>query len=232
MALMNDKSHEASPTKARILIVDDHPIVRSGLVMLINQEPDLVVCCEAEDPAQALKVVETAHPDLALVDLSLKGRDGIELIKDLRQRMPQLPILVLSMLDEKFYAERALRAGARGYVMKHEATTKLLTAIRRVLGGEVCVSDTVVTGLLNKLSDKSAGHHAAEDPVVSLSDRELTVFQMIGQGITTGRIASQLHISPKTVETYRMHIKEKLNLETAADLIQYAVKWSSARTTS
>lgn len=216
--------------KTRIMVVDDHPIVRSGLVMLINQEPDLVVCCEAEDAPQALNLVERSSPDLALVDLSLKGRDGIELIKDLRQRMPQLPILVLSMLDEKFYAERALRAGARGYVMKHEATTKLLSAIRRVLGGEVCVSDNVVAGLLNKLSDKSAAQ--SEDPVLSLSDRELAVFQLIGQGVTTGRIASQLHISTKTVETYRMHIKEKLHLETAADLVQYAVKWSSSRMAS
>jgi DNA-binding NarL/FixJ family response regulator len=208
--------------KARILIVDDHPVVRQGLALLIGQQEDLSVCGEAEDAPRAISAIEALKPDLVLVDVSLKGTDGIELTKDIKIRFPSLPVLVLSMLDESFYAERALRAGAKGYVMKQEATDKILTAIRRVLSGEVFVSDKMVNRLLQKMAGDTA---SGGSPVEVLSDRELTVFQLIGGGHSTARIAEELHLSVKTIETHRAHIKEKLKLSDAAELSGYAAQW-------
>jgi len=215
---------QKGPKSARILIVDDHPVVRQGLALLIGQQEDLSVCGEAEDAARAITAIEALKPDLVLVDVSLKGTDGIDLTKDIKGRFPALPVLVLSMLDESFYAERALRAGAKGYVMKQEATDKVLTAIRRVLSGEVFVSDKMVNRMLHKIAGDTA---SGGSPVDLLSDREMTVFQLIGNGHSTARIAEELHLSVKTVETHRAHIKEKLNLADAAELSGYAGQWLS-----
>lgn len=214
-------------TAARIVIVDDHPVVRQGLALLIGQQEDLVVCGEAEDAAHALSAIEALKPDLALVDVSLKGADGIDLTKDLKHRFPDLKVLVVSMLDESFYAERALRAGAKGYVMKQEATEKILTAIRQVLRGEVFLSERMVGRMLKKIAGDSA--QKDDSPVSHLSDRELTVFQLIGRGYSTARIAEELHLSVKTVETHRAHIKEKLNLPDAAALAQRAAQWMAVQ---
>lgn len=213
---------QKGPKRARILIVDDHPVVRQGLALLIGQQEDLAVCGEAEDAAHAITAIEALKPDLVLADVSLKGTDGIDLAKDIKGRFPALPVLMLSMLDESFYAERALRAGAKGYVMKQEATDKVLTAIRKVLGGEVFVSDKMVKRMLQKMAGDTA---AGGSPVDLLSDREMTVFQLIGRGYSTARIAEELHLSVKTVETHRAHIKEKLNLADAAELSGYAGQW-------
>lgn len=210
-------------SRIRILIVDDHPILRKGLAMVINQEPDLLVVGEAEDAQAALKMIDDVHPDLAVVDLSLPGIDGIELIKTMKLKHRDLPSLVVSMHDEAIYAERALRAGARGYIMKQEAVEKVLVAIRRVIKGEIFVSDKITTKMLETLilsDDKKVS-----SPVDLLSNRELTVFRLIGQGFKTSQIASELHLSVKTVESYRSHIKDKLKLDTGTDLMKYAIQW-------
>lgn len=210
--------------RMRIMIVDDHPILRKGLAMVINQEPDLTVSAEAPDAATALDMMETHKPDLAIVDLSLPGIDGIELIKTMKIRYKDLPALVVSMHDESIFAERALRAGARGYIMKQEAVEKVLVAIRKVLKGEIFVSDKITTKMLETLASSDA------KPVSSaldlLSNRELTVFRLIGQGFKTSQIAEELHLSVKTIESYRSHIKEKLKLDTGTDLMKYAIQWT------
>jgi len=210
-------------SRIKILIVDDHPILRKGLAMVINQEQDLVVAGEAEDAQAALKMIDSVNPDLAIVDLSLPGIDGIELIKTMKLKYKDLPSLVVSMHDESIYAERALRAGARGYIMKQEAVEKVLVAIRRVVKGEIFVSDKITTKMLETLilsDDKKVS-----SPVDLLSNRELTVFRLIGQGFKTSQIASELHLSVKTVESYRSHIKDKLKLDTGTDLMKYAIQW-------
>ncbi len=210
-------------SRIKILIVDDHPILRKGLAMVINQEQDLVVAGEAEDAQAALKMIDSVKPDLAIVDLSLPGIDGIELIKTMKLKYKDLPSLVVSMHDESIYAERALRAGARGYIMKQEAVEKVLVAIRRVVKGEIFVSDKITTKMLETLilsDDKKVS-----SPVDLLSNRELTVFRLIGQGFKTSQIASELHLSVKTVESYRSHIKDKLKLDTGTDLMKYAIQW-------
>jgi DNA-binding NarL/FixJ family response regulator len=212
------------PEKKRILLVDDHPLLREGIAQLINQQPDLLVCGEAEDRAGALAVLETAHPDLAVVDLSLKNQSGLELIKDFKVRAPGLLVLVLSMHDESFYAERALRAGARGYIMKREASHKVLVAIRQILAGGVYVSDKIVAGML----DKASGRPLTSTPaaLAELSDRELEVLMHIGKGYGSQQIARQLHISVKTVETHRAHLKLKLKLNSSSELLQNAIRWT------
>jgi DNA-binding NarL/FixJ family response regulator len=209
--------------KKRILIVDDHPILRKGLSMLINQEADLVVDGEAEDARRAMEMIDSMKPDMIIVDISLPGIDGIELLKMVRLRYPELPALVVSMHDEALFAERALRAGARGYIMKQEAAENVLTGIRRVLGGEIFVSNRVTTKIVEKFFDSGPG--ATSSPLDFLSDREFTVFQLIGQGFGTRQIADKLHLSVKTVESYRSHIKEKLKLESGTDLLKYAIQW-------
>jgi len=206
---------------ARVLIVDDHPIVRRGLAQLIEQEPDLEVCGEAKDADTALTAMAELEPDIALVDLMLKGASGTDLVKTLKARWADIPILVISMHDEAVYAERALRAGAHGYIMKEEATGQVLTALRKVLSGDVYVSDRMVGHLLRRMVG-GGGHGAGLE---SLSDRELEVFQWIGRGLNVPDIAERLSVSPKTVETYRAHIKDKLNLASSAEVMRLAVRW-------
>ena len=214
---------DAKKKKAKILIVDDHPILRQGLSQLINQEEDLSICGEAKDAQQGMDRISRLNPDLAIIDITLEGIDGLELIKLVKSRFPKLPILVLSMHDEAIYAERALRAGARGYIMKQEASDVIISAIRKVLKGEIHVSSRMASRLLNKVADGRAdrGGSAVEE----LSDRELEVFTLIGQGLGTRKIAEKLCLSIKTVETYREHIKNKMELANATELVRQAVKW-------
>ena len=210
--------------RRRVLIVDDHPIVRQGLTQMINQEADLTVCGEAEDAQNALQAVADLHPDLLLVDLSLKGGSGLELIKALRTRQHMVPILVVSMHDESLYVERALRAGARGYIMKHEATDIMMNAIRRVLRGEIYVSDKMLTKLLGRLFPGDTPD-SNTSILERLSNRELEVFRLIGEGQSTRHIATVLHVSIKTVESHRAHIKEKLQFNDTVELVRYAIQW-------
>ena len=212
--------------KRTVLIVDDHPIVRQGLAQLINQEKDLEVCGQAEDAHEAMQAIRQLQPDMVIVDIALKDTSGMELIKDLKVRYPDLPVLTLSMHDEAVYGERALRAGARGYVMKQEATGKVVTAIRRVLSGEVYVSEGMAAKMVSKLV--GGGTRTASSPADSLSDRELEVFRMIGEGFGTREMAEKLHLSIKTVETYRAHIKDKLGLQDANELLRTAIQWVNA----
>ncbi|HEX7069924.1 MAG TPA: response regulator transcription factor [Rhodothermales bacterium] len=209
--------------RARLLIVDDHPIVRQGLVELLGDNDSVSVTSQAESAGEALELIRTKKFDLAVVDLSLRGLSGLELIKLVQVEAPDLPILVLSMHDELFYAERALRAGARGYIMKQEALEKINDAIQKVLSGEVYVSDTVSARMLHRFIGGSAP--PPESDVEALSDRELEVFQLLGQGYGTRQISNLLHISPKTVESYRANIKTKLQLRNASELVQTAVQW-------
>lgn len=220
-----EQNHAKRPqvAKKKIMIVDDHPILRKGLSMLINQEPDLVVDGEAEDAQKAMELIETNAPDMVIVDISLPGIDGVELLKMIKLRHPDLPTLVVSMHDEGIFAERVLRAGARGYIMKQEAVDKVLVGIRRVLAGEIFVSSRVTTRIVERLYDGGPGRPSS--PLDFLSDREFTVFQLIGQGFGTRQIADKLHLSIKTVESYRSHIKEKLKLESGTDLLKYAIQW-------
>lgn len=213
----------SSTTKKRsVLLVDDHPIVRQGLAELINQEPDLEVTAQAASAAAALESIGRDVPDIAIVDISLEDRSGIELIKDLRGRKPDLLILALSMHDETLYAERALRAGAKGYIMKQEATDRVMTAIRRVLEGQLYVSDQMAARLLNQFVSAKPGDN--DSPLGRLSDRELEIFSMIGKGMGTRDIANKLFLSVKTVEAHREHIKEKLKLKSGTELMRMAVQ--------
>lgn len=216
-------------TKSRLLIVDDHPVMRQGLTQLLNQEPDLHVCSQASTAAQGLEAARRLQPDLAVVDISLKGASGLDLIKDLRSFLPKLPVLVLSMHDENIYAERALRAGARGFIMKGEATETIVTAIRRILAGHIHVSEAMSAHLVHKLVSGAAAdnntHRGSGSMVDKLSDRELQVLGLIGRGKGTRAIAGELHISVKTVETYRAHLKGKLHLKNAPELVRFAVEW-------
>jgi len=213
--------------KREVLIVDDHPIVRQGLAQMIDQEQDLHVCGQAEDAHEAMRAIRQLQPDMVTVDISLKDTSGIELIKDIKVQYPNLPVLTLSMHDEGIYAERALRAGARGYIMKQEATEKVVTAIRRVLSGEVYVSDGMAAKMVSKLVAGPA--ETGGSPVDRLSDRELEVFRLIGAGYGTREMAEKLHLSIKTIETYRAHIKDKLDLVDANELLRAAITWVNAQ---
>ena len=199
------KPHRAAKPRLQILIVDDHPMMREGLAQLIAQETDLAVCGEADSAGAALQHIEKLKPDLAIVDISLKGSNGLELIKDLRALHPALAVLVISMHDESIYAERVLRAGGRGYVMKQEGGRTIMQAIRQVLNGQIHVSEKISSQILEIYSGRRSSH--SHSPIESLSDREFQVFQLIGQGCGTRQIAGQLHLSVKTVEVHRMHIK-------------------------
>ena len=224
----NDKQRTKNgDNKSKVLIVDDHPIVRQGLSELINHEKDLSVCAQAEDATQAMGAIKSVKPDVAVVDISLKEKSGVELIKDIKAQYPNLPVLVLSMHDESLYAERALRAGARGYIMKHEATEKVVTGIRAVLDGQVFVSDKMAARMVYKLV--GGGGASSDSAIDNLSDRELEVFNLIGRGLGTRQIAEKLYLSIKTIETYRSHIKEKLNLASAGELLQYAIQWVNSQ---
>jgi DNA-binding NarL/FixJ family response regulator len=216
-----------SKSKQGILIVDDHPMMREGLAQLIEHESDLCVAGQADNAAQALQAIGTLLPDLALVDILLPDKNGIELIKDLQTLHPQLPVLVVSMHDETLYAERVLRAGARGYIMKQEGGKKLMQAIRHVLHGQIYVSERMSAKILEIFSGRRA--ESVKSAVECLSDREFEVFQLIGQGQGTRQIAEHLHLSIKTVEVHRANIKRKLELKNATDLVRYAVRWTEAQ---
>ena len=208
----------------KVVIVDDHPIVRQGIASLLASEEDLVISGEADSAAAGITVIDKVQPDVVLVDISLKGADGLELIKSVRALDTDLPMLVMSMHDENLYAERALRAGANGYVMKEEIADKIVDAIRSVMAGNIYVSEEIRQRILlgirgGRRTDPNAS------PIERLSDRELEVFRLIGQGSGTRQVADKLHLSIKTIETYRAHIKEKLNLENATELVRHAVQW-------
>ena len=222
------KQPDVAGGKRRVLLVDDHPVVCEGLAQRINEEPDLEVCAQARDGRTALEAIEKVQPDIAVVDISLGEGSGVELVKDIKVRYPNLPTLVLSMHDEALYAERSLHAGAKGYVMKQEETTVLLEAIRQVLRGQVYLSEKVKNAIVNRL-----GGNPPEGKITSvaykLSDRELEVFQLIGDGYATHEIARRLHLSTKTVASHREHIKLKLNLRTGEELARFAIHWQRYR---
>jgi DNA-binding NarL/FixJ family response regulator len=220
---MTIRPHESPTGKVKVFVVDDHPIVRQGLSQLIEREPDLMVCGEAEDARTALDTYAPLQPDILIVDVSLEGPDGIELLKTIRSRDAKLPVLILSMHDESLYAERALRAGANGYIMKQEATDRVLIAIRQILGGEVYVSDRMAQKMMHQFVGRPG--ITGRSGVAELTDRELEVFRLIGQGHATRQIAEELHLSVKTVESYYAHIKDKLSLKNARELVQHAVQW-------
>ena len=223
MATQKSQKHAAS-TRKRIFIVDDHPIVRERVAELIGQELDLQVCGEAEDAVQAVKAIGSAAPDIAIVDITLKDTYGIELIKQLKDLHPKLPILVLSMHDESVYGERALRAGAKGYLTKQEASKKIIDAIRRILRGEIYVSDKLAGALVRKVAGGNA--EGGGNVVDVLTDRELEVFQLLGQGLTVREVAERLFVSAKTVEAHREHIKQKLNFKSSSELLRFAIQYT------
>ena len=215
----------ANPKK-RVLIVDDHPMMREGLAQLIEHEPDLEPAAQADSAAQALEALSAALPDLLLLDISLPDKSGLEVIKDVHTLHPTLPILVVSMHDESLYAERVLRAGGRGYIMKQEGGKKLMFAIRQVLDGRIYVSEKMSAKILETFS----GHRPnSQSPVEKLSDREFEVFQLLGQGEGTRQIARRLHLSVKTVEVHRANIRKKLKLSAGGELVHYAIRWNEAQ---
>lgn len=217
-----DADSRMESSRYRVLIVDDHPIVRHGLAELVGHEPDLQVCGEAGDTPEALRQVEATQPHVVIVDISLKSGHGIELIEQIKAKYDQIKMLVSSIHDESLFAERALRAGAMGYINKQEATEKVIDAIRQVLRGEIYLSPRMSNRLLHTVV---GGDRLNEDPIGGLSNRELEVFEMIGQGLTTKQIAGKLHLSPKTIETHREKIKMKLNLANSTELSHRAVQW-------
>jgi DNA-binding NarL/FixJ family response regulator len=215
------------PEAKRLLIVDDHPLFRKGLEELIHSHPEFAVCGEAGNAAEAMEVIRKLNPDMAIVDLSLPGANGIELIKNIRAEFPSLPILVLSMHDESLYALRALRAGGDGYVMKHEAMANVIQAIREVFNGRPYLSPAMAAQVITKFAHRQA--EGETDAVERLSDRELEILELIGKGNEVRQIAKLLHLSPKTVETHRAHIKDKLDLKNSREVARFALQWLSAR---
>ena len=215
------------PEVKRIVIVDDHPLFRKGLEQLIHSEDGFAVCGEANNAPEAMDVIRKLNPDLAIVDLSLPGANGIELIKNIRAEFSKLPILVLSMHDESLYALRALRAGAEGYVMKHEAMANVIQAIREVFSGRPYLSPAMAAQVITKFAHRQAEGEA--DAVERLSDRELEILELIGKGNDVRQIAKLLHLSPKTVETHRSHIKDKLDLKNSREVARFALQWLSTR---
>ena len=208
----------------RILLVDDHPIVRHGMRQLIEVEEDMMVCGEAADAIEGLSVLQSSNPDMAIVDISMEGKNGIELIKDIRVRQKDFPIIVLSVHSEVTYAERALKAGAQGYILKQEAPGIIISAIRKIMGGNIFVCERMASKLLSKLApSRSTGFD--DSPVACLSDRELEILEMIGHGQGPKQISETLNISVNTVQTYRSRIKVKLNLKTAAEPVKFATEW-------
>jgi DNA-binding NarL/FixJ family response regulator len=226
--MKDSKKADIAKNRKKILVLDDHPITRHGLRELLSQEPDLCVCGEAESAASALAMLKSSEPDLVLADLTLVGKSGLEFIKDLRALHPAVVVLAVSMHDETIYAERVLKAGARGYIMKSEGGAKLLKAIHAVLEGSIYVSE--------KMSDRILGLFAgqrprgSESPLGRLTDREFEVFHLIGQGLPTREIGKRLHLSPKTVDTHRLNIKSKLEIKSHPELMQYAVRWAASET--
>jgi DNA-binding NarL/FixJ family response regulator len=219
------KGKSAKTAQTSILIVDDHPMMRDGLRQLIGNEPDLKVCGEADDAPGALAQAEELKPDLAIVDITLRSTNGLELIKDLQIRSPETKVLVLSMHDESLYAERVLRAGGRGYIMKQEGGKRIIEGIRQVANGRTFVSDAISA----KILDSFSRHGENKSAVEQLTDREFEIFQLIGRGLGTKEMAEKLHVSVKTIEVHRVNIKEKLKTATAPDLIRFAVRWVEAQ---
>ena len=213
-----------APAKKRVLIVDDHPIFRAGLTSLVNLETELAVCGEANDAAQAMHALEKLHPDLVLLDMSLPGKGGLELLKDIRAIAPQTPVLIISMHDETLYAERVIKAGGRGYIMKQEGPEKIVQAIRKVLGGGISVSERIAAQILDAMSGSKGGSSSS---VSTLTDREFEVYRLLGQGKEPHEIARTLHLSIKTVDTHRAHIRQKLGLRNATELIHHATRWTA-----
>lgn len=211
---------------SRIIVVDDHPVVCNGLRLLVADDPELSICGTTDNAGDCISMLEKIHPDMLLVDVSLNGPDGIELIKRIRQINHNVGILMFSMHDEELYAERALSAGANGYVMKQEDPDILLKAIHQVLNGEIFLSPAMTSRLLKRISgSRTPKNSELKQSIEKLSDRELEVFELIGHGLSTRRIAEKLNLSAKTIETYRMHIKEKFELNDAAELAHHAVHW-------
>lgn len=215
-------------SESKILVVDDHPLVRKGMAQFINQEKDMTVCGEASDGHEALEVIEALDPDLVVTDIVMEGLSGMELVRNMKVMFPKVPVLMLSMYDESHYAERALRAGARGYMMKQEPPEKVVQAIRTVLNGDVYVSEKAASKILKLLSDSKTSEQGSS--VDRLSDRELEVFRMIGEGYRTRHIAEKLNLSAKTVESYKARLKQKLMLKDAAELARYAAEWVKSNT--
>jgi DNA-binding NarL/FixJ family response regulator len=216
---------ETGSPRKKVLIVDDHPLLRDGLAKVINQQPDLTVCGEAADVPGGLAALARCRPDVAIVDLSLDNGSGLDLIKDIHARQPRLPVLVLSMHHENLYAERAVRAGARGYVMKHEPVAKVIEALHKVLAGHMALSEEIVSRMLGAPGTEKGT--TAVSPAEILSDRELEVFRLLGEGIGTRQIAARFHVAASTVETHRANIKQKLNLRTATELVTAAARFQA-----
>ena len=223
---MNPSPSGAVARKSRVFIVDDHPLVREGLTNLINGQDDLIVCGEAKDSAQAINGIAKARPDVALIDISLENESGLELVKQLKTQFPQVALIILSMHDEALYAERTLRAGARGYVMKHETSKSVLASIRLVLGGGVYVSERIVKRMVSRLT--SSRESVASSPLERLSDRELEIFRLLGQGRTPSQIAGDLNLSLKTVQAYCARAKEKFGVTSLTELLRAAIRWDDA----
>ncbi len=224
---MSAKRSRHETLRRRILILDDHPITRYGLIQLIDREPDLHVCGDAESTPQALAAMKLARPDLVLADITMPGRSGLEFIKDVRIQFPDVAVLVMSMHDENLYAERALRAGARGYIMKNEGGGRILEAIRQVLQGQVYLSKSMAAALLDVLTRPQSRH--SEATLGILSDREFEVFELIGQGLSARQIGERLHVSVKTIATHRQHIRQKLKVQTGPELVRQAVRWTATQ---
>jgi len=214
-------------SRRQVLIVDDHPMTRYGIARLLEQESDLAVCGEAQNAREAVAAVRRLQPHLVLADLTMPGGEGLELIKDLRALAPEMPVLVVSMHDEALYAERALRAGARGYIMKDEGGERLVCAIRQVLAGKTYLSENLSGRVLEVFSGRR--RRADDTTIGQLTDREFEVFRLLGQGLTTREIGQRLRLSTKTVETHRLHVREKLGLKSGPALIQYAVRWAGTQ---
>jgi len=212
-----------SPALNRVLVVDDHPMTRMGITHLLETLPDLTVCCEASTAPEALSLITSCKPDLIISDLTIPGRGGPEFIRDVKSLAPTLPVLVLSMHDEKLHAERVLRAGARGYIMKEAGSMELIKALRRVLDGQVYVSESMSARIIGCFSERRP--RGSSSPIKNLSDREFEVFWLIGEGHSTSQIAERLHLSPKTIDVHRSHIKEKLAINDINGLIRHAVRW-------
>ncbi len=224
---MKNSKRPNPPAKKQILLVDDHPMMREGLALLIAQEPDLEVCGQADTARIAMELIASTHPNLVLLDITLPDKNGLEVIKDIQAMYPGTQILVISMHDESLYAERVLRAGGRGYIMKQEGGKKLMAAIRQVLSGQIYLSDKMAATILEVFSGSRPD---SSSPVALLSDREFEVFQMIGSGLDVREIAEKLHLSVKTVEVHRTNIKQKLKLKSVGDLIRHAVRWLESNT--
>lgn len=224
MSQANQHVGKASRSEAQVLLVEDHPLTRLGMSELIASQSDMTVAYEASGVSEALKKVNESPPDVAVVDISLQDGNGMELVKQLVALQKDIKVLVVSMHDENLFAERALKAGAMGYINKHEATTAVADAIRQIMRGKLYLSGNVAERVLHR-AVRGGEEESSSSPLEGLSDRELEVFELIGRGLTTRQIADQLHLSPKTVDTHREHIKSKLGLESPNDLIRHAVQW-------